>query len=62
MENFENYCMNCMNDKGDLTKCPFCGYEVNNEQYSKIIRKKVILQNKYILGNSSRHNKGKDLH
>ena len=50
MRNFENLCMKCMNDKGNLKKCPFCGYIDNNS--STIDNEKLlILQDKYVVGN-----------
>lgn len=51
MRKFENLCMKCMSDKGQLTQCPFCGYINDNTQISKFAEKKLILQNKYVVGN-----------
>ena len=46
MIDFKNLCGNCMRDKGDLERCPFCGY------VSDLIgQNNLILQDKYILGN-----------
>lgn len=56
MENFENLCMNCMNDKGDLKKCPFCGHINDEKEPSEITDKKLILQGKYIVGNKISEN------
>ena len=50
MRNFENLCMKCMNDKGNLKKCPFCGY-IDNYSDSTDNKKLLILQDKYVLGN-----------
>lgn len=44
--NLESLCMNCMSNKGDLKKCPFCGYaDASND------KKNLFLQDKYVVGN-----------
>ncbi len=56
MDNFENLCMNCMNDKGNLKQCPFCGNIDDEKKSSDFMNKKLILQGKYIVGNKISEN------
>ena len=51
MKKFKNLCIKCMNDKGNLKKCPFCGH-VNDNYYTVNANEKLlILQDKYVVGN-----------
>ena len=51
MIDFKNLCKNCMSDKSDLKRCPFCGY-VNDSTENE----NLILQGKYVLGNKISEN------
>lgn len=56
MENFDNLCKRCMNDKGEAKKCPFCGYIEDKEKTLEGIKQKLVLQDKYIVGNKLSEN------
>lgn len=56
MENFDNLCKRCMSDKGEAEKCPFCGYVDNKEKDSEFVEQKLVLQNKYVVGNKLSEN------
>lgn len=45
-------CMNCMCEKGDEEKCPFCGYEKKPEDdgFSAYLKENTLLNDRYIIG------------
>ncbi len=48
-----NLCVNCMNDMGEAIVCPHCGYdEQNNIQSGTFIKRRTILNGRYIVGNA----------
>ncbi len=51
MQDFNNLCMNCMSDKGNLDVCPFCGHSYKDAN-SSLDTNKLILQDKYVVGNT----------
>ncbi|MDV3425775.1 MAG: protein kinase, partial [Bacillota bacterium] len=48
---FENLCMGCMKDKGDLLDCPHCGYkEGTHTESPQHLPPRTILSGRYLLG------------
>ncbi len=48
--NYDNLCMNCMNELSGEKQCPKCGYHVDSPQISPYLPLKTPLGGKYIIG------------
>ena len=48
--NYDNLCMNCMNELSDEKQCPKCGYHVDSPQISPYLPLKTPIGGKYIIG------------
>ncbi len=48
--NYDNLCMNCMNELYGEKQCPKCGYYVDSPQISPYLSLKTPIGNKYIVG------------
>ncbi len=48
--NFDNLCMNCMNELYGEKQCPKCGHYVESPQISPYLALKTPIANKYIVG------------
>lgn len=48
--NYDNLCMNCMNELSGEKQCPKCGYHVDSPQISPYLPLKTPVGGKYIIG------------
>ncbi|MBQ8765825.1 MAG: serine/threonine protein kinase, partial [Clostridia bacterium] len=48
--NYDNLCMNCMNELSGEKQCPKCGYHIDSPQISPYLPLKTPLGGKYIVG------------
>lgn len=48
--NYDNLCMNCMNELSGEKQCPKCGYHVDSPQISPYLPLKTPIGGKYIIG------------
>ncbi len=48
--NYDDLCMNCMNELYGEKQCPKCGYHVDSPQISPYLALKTPIANKYIVG------------
>lgn len=46
----ENLCMGCMENKGELTVCPFCGYSENGPRIQSCLPPRSLIGNRYLVG------------
>ncbi len=57
--NFDNLCMNCMNELYGETQCPRCGYSAETPQVAPYLALKTPIGDKYIIGKAiSANNEG----
>ncbi len=50
MMNYDNLCMNCMNELSSEKQCPKCGYHIDSPQISPYLPLKTPIGGKYIIG------------
>ena len=43
-------CMGCMQEKGDQTVCPYCGFDNSEKQQAPFLPYGTVLMNRYIVG------------
>ncbi|MDD6808249.1 MAG: PASTA domain-containing protein [Oscillospiraceae bacterium] len=48
---YENLCMNCMKDIGELPQCPHCRTHKNSNQLPPFLPHRAIIANRYLIGN-----------
>ena len=46
----ENLCMGCMENKGDLTVCPYCGYSENGPRIQSCLPPRSLIGGRYLAG------------
>lgn len=46
----ENLCMGCMENKGELTVCPYCGYSENGPRIQSCLPPRSLIGNRYLVG------------
>ena len=46
----ENLCMGCMENKGDLTVCPYCGYSENVPRIQSCLPPRSLISGRYLIG------------
>jgi serine/threonine protein kinase len=50
VNNLDRLCMGCMNDKGDETICPVCGFNENSPQNPAYMPVRTMLDGRYLIG------------
>ncbi len=48
---YENLCMNCMKDIGELPQCPHCRAHKNSTQLPPFLPHRAVIANRYLIGN-----------
>ena len=46
----ENLCMGCMENKGDLSVCPYCGYSENAPRIQSCLAPRSLIGGRYLVG------------
>lgn len=49
-QTLKRICMNCMQEKGDVKECPFCGYKEDGRQGGLFLPLRAIIANRYAVG------------
>ncbi len=50
MSDFSRLCMGCMNDKGEATVCPRCGFDESAPQSVSVMPIRTLLDGRYLIG------------
>ncbi len=50
MSDFSRLCMGCMNDKGEASVCPRCGFDENAPQPTSVMPIRTLLDGRYLIG------------
>ncbi len=50
MNNYETICPGCFEDKGNIGKCPHCGFDEEQKRSGLFLSYRTLLNNQYLLG------------